>query len=291
MLNKFGDVIENADLTSYNTYGIKTSAKYLIKPSSINNLLELLRYAKENNIKYLLLGGGSNVILPDTLFDGIIISLELINNIEFNGNVIKAEAGIPLSKFVMESINKGFKGLEHLALIPGSLGGALYGNAGVKESSIYDNLLDITIIRDNKLVTLLKNDLDIGYRHTEFKKNKDIILSATFKLCEGNISDLKEVVKENRIKRLNSQPLEYKNAGSVFKNPEGDYAGRLIESLNLKGFSVGDAEISRKHANFIINKGNATSKDIKELIKIVKEKVYNEYKIELSLEQIIIEWD
>lgn len=291
MLNKFGTVLENADLTSYNTYGIKTSSKYLVKPDSIVHLLELLDYLNINNIKYLLLGKGSNVILPDTPFSGVIISLELLCNIEFSNNLVKVEAGVTLSNFIMECINKGLKGLEYLALIPGSLGGALYGNAGVKENAIYDNLVDITIIRDNKLVTLLKEEVEVGYRHTEFKDKKDVIVGATFKLDDGDVDSLKDIVKENRIKRLNSQPLEYKNAGSVFKNPEGDFAGRLIESLNLKGFSIGDAEVSNKHANFIINKGNATSNNIKELINVVKDKVYNEYKIELSLEQIIIDWD
>ena len=291
MLNKFGVVIENADLTNYNTYGIKTSTKYLVKPDSSNHLLELLEYLNTNNMKYLILGKGSNVILPDTSFNGVIISLELLCNIEFNDNLVKVESGVILSTFVMECINKGLKGLEYLALIPGTLGGALYGNAGVKESTIYDNLIDITIIRDNKLVTLLKNEVEIGYRYTEFKNKKDVIVNATFKLDNGDTDGLMEIVKANRVKRLNSQPLEYKNAGSVFKNPDGDFAGRLIESLNLKGFSVGDAEISQKHANFIINKGNATSEDIKELINLTKDKVYREYKIELLLEQIIIDWD
>lgn len=291
MLNSFGNVIENADLTNYNSYGIKTSAKYLIKPDSVNHLLELLNYLNGHKIKYLILGGGSNVILPDMPFNGVIINLENLNDIEFKNNLVIAECGVNLSKFVMECINNELKGLEYLALIPGTLGGALCGNAGVKESTIYDNLIDVTIIRDNKIITLLKEDIDISYRHTEFKNSSDIIVSATFKLEKGSKDSLKEVVKENRIKRLNSQPLEYKNAGSVFKNPEGDYAGRLIESLGLKGYSVGDAQISIKHANFIINKGNATSKDIKELISIVKEKVKNEYNIDLTLEQIIVDWD
>ena len=124
-----------------------------------------------------------------------------------------------------------------------------------------------------------------------FKENNDIILSATFNLYEENIEVMKEIIKESRIKRANSQPLEYKNAGSVFKNPEGDYAGRLIESLGLKGYTIGGAQISEKHANFIINVGNATGSDIRNLIKYIQEKVYNEYEIKLELEQIIIDWE
>lgn len=291
MLSSKEWVIKNADLTNYNTYGIHTKTKYLAKPNSREELKGLVEFLNNENIKYFVLGGGSNVILSDKIYDGVIISLENLNNIFIDNIKVEVDAGIVLSKFIMECINNSLGGLEYLALIPGTLGGALYGNAGVSDKCIYDYLETITILKDNEFKTLNKDEIKYSYRHSMFKENNDIIIGATFKLYKDDINELKNKVKENRIKRLNSQPLEYKNAGSVFKNPEGDYAGRLIESLNLKGFSVGDAEISRKHANFIINKGNATSKDIKELIKIVKEKVYNEYKIELSLEQIIIEWD
>jgi len=290
-MNRFGEVIKKASLESYNTYGIKTTCEYLIKPDSIDNLILLLEYLKTNNIKYYILGKGSNVILSDNHFKGVIISLENLNNIEINDNIVTVDSGVILSKFILECINNGLSGLEYLALIPGTLGGALYGNAGVKEYEIYDNLISVEVIRDNELIKLNKEDINISYRYTSFKDNNDIIVRATFKLNEGNIEDLKEVVKNNRLKRLETQPLEYKNAGSVFRNPEGDYAGRLIESLGLKGYRVGGAEISQKHANFIVNVGNATGSDIRNLISFIKEKVYEEYKIKLELEQIIIDWD
>lgn len=291
MLNNFGEYLENASLVNYNTYGVNTSCAYLVKPNSIENLVKLINYINENHTKYYILGKGSNVILPDTKFNGIVISLELLNNIQIEDNLVTAGCGVSLGKLAMKCINNSLSGFEYLAGIPGTLGGALYGNAGVKDHTIYDDLVSIDIIRDNKLVKLLKSDIEISYRHTSFKESKDILVNATFKLNEGNIEEMKEIVKENRIKRQNSQPLEYKNAGSVFKNPEGDYAGRLIESLGLKGYSVGDASISIKHANFIINKGNATSSDIKKLIKIIQDKIYEEYKVNLVLEQIIVEWD
>lgn len=291
MLNKFGEVIENANLTNYNTYGINTSTKYLIKPKSIDELKNLIDYLNNENIKYFILGGGSNLILPDNKFDGAIITLENLNNIKFDKNKVEVEAGINLNKFIMECINNSLGGLENLALIPGTLGGALYGNAGVKEHTIYDYLDSIIVLRNNEIVTLQKEDINYSYRYTIFKENNDIILGATFKLYKDDPDKMKGIVKENRIKRLNSQPLEYKNAGSVFKNPEGDYAGRMIESLGLKGYTIGGAQVSIKHANFIVNVGNATSKDIKNLIKYIQEKVYEEYKVKLELEQIIVEWE
>ncbi len=292
MLNSFGEVLEKASLLNYNTYGIDTTCEYLVKPNNADNLKALLNYIKENNIKYYILGKGSNVILPDTHFNGVIISLELLDKVFINNEIVTAECGINLSAFIMGCINNGLEGLEYLALIPGSLGGALYGNAGVKGYEIYDKLISIEVIRDNKYLLLNKDDIEVSYRHTSFKKNCDVLVRATFKLDKtDDIDILKERVKENRIKRLETQPLEYRNAGSVFRNPEGDSAGRLIEQVGLKGYSIGGAEVSTKHANFIINKGNATSSDIKNLIKVIKERVYKEFKIDLVLEQIIVEWD
>jgi len=291
MLNKYGEVLVDVSLESYNTYGIKTSTKYLIKPNNLEDLKELVKYLNESNIKYYVLGKGSNVILPDNKFNGVIISLENLKRLEINENIVEVEAGIVLGTFVMECINHSLGGLEYLAGIPGTLGGALYGNAGVKDSCIYDYLENITILKNNEIITINKNNIDYSYRNTMFKETNAIILGATFKLYKDDENKLKEIVKENRIKRLNSQPLEYKNAGSVFKNPEGDYAGRLIESLGLKGYTIGGAQISERHANFIVNVANATGSDIRNLIKYIKDKVYEAYKIELELEQIIIDWE
>lgn len=291
MLSNFGKVFENYNLENMNTYGIKTITKYLIKPNSLDNLKELIEYLKENNIKYYLLGGGSNVILPDNPFNGVIISLETINKLEFNDTKVSVGAGISLGVFINKCIEKSLGGLEYLAGIPGTLGGSLYGNAGVKEHTIYDYLESIIILRDGSIITLNKSDIKYSYRYTSFKESKDIILGATFNLYKDDQDKLMEIVKNNRIKRVNSQPLEYKNAGSVFKNPEGDYAGRLIESLGLKGYTIGGAQVSEKHANFIINIGNATGKNIRNLIKYIQTRVYEEYKINLELEQIIIEWE
>lgn len=294
MQNKFGlygEVLENADLTNYNTYGIKTSCDYLIKVKDEESLRELLVFLNNDDIKYFVVGGGSNIIFSDKHFHGVIISLEKLNGIKIEDVYVYAGAGVSLSKFILECINNNMGGLEELCLIPGSLGGALYGNAGCLGKCIYDCLDTITVLRDGKIITLLKNEVEYSYRHTEFKNNGDIILSAKFRLEHKDKNEMLNSVKENRIKRNSSQPLEYKNAGSVFKNPEGDYAGRLIESLNLKGYKIGGAEISTKHANFIINIDNATGKDIRELIKYIQDKVYDNYKIKLELEQIIVDWE
>jgi len=289
-LKKYGNVYENISLKEYNTYGIDTHTKYLIKPTSIDNLLNLLIYINTNNIKYFILGGGSNVILPDNLFDGIIINLSNLNNITKEKDLITVEAGIPLVKLANFAINNSLSGFEYVGTIPGSIGGALYGNAGVKDHEIYDNLVNIEVIRNNKLIKLNKEEITYSYRHTEFKNSNDIIVRATFKMTIKDSKEMQEIMKEAREKRRNSQPLEYKNAGCVFKNPTNDSAGRIIDSLNLKGYHIGDAYVSEKHANFIVNKGNASSEDIKKLITYIKDKVKNELNINLELEQIIVEW-
>lgn len=290
-LNNFGEVLEHASLKNYNSYGIDSSCRYLVKVFSIQSLIELLNYLKENSIKYYVLGKGSNVILPDDEFSGVIISLEQLNNVSINGNIVESEAGIILGLLVKKVINNNLQGLESLALIPGTLGGALYGNAGVKDHTIYDFLETVTVIRNGELLELKKEDIDISYRNTMFKKTKDIIVKARFKLEDGSKIEMEQTVKNDREKRMNSQPLEYKNAGSVFKNPEGNYAGKLIEQLNLKGYKIGGAEVSLKHANFIINKDNATSEDIIKLIEFIKRQVLEKYDINLELEQIIVRWD
>ncbi len=292
MLNNYGEVINDASLKEYNTYRIDTKCKYLIKVTNVSNLVELINYLNDNNIKYLVLGKGSNVILPDTPFNGAVISLEKLNKITIEGNKVICEAGVNLVELVNKVINHNLSGLEYLGGIPGTLGGALYGNAGVKEHCIYDHILSVDVIRCGKLITLDKKDIIYSYRNSMFKDQKDLIISGTFLLKkELDNQELLQIIKEERLKRQNTQPLEYPNAGSVFKNPVNNYAGKLIEECQLKGYNINDAYVSLKHANFIINKGHATSKDIKELISYIQDKVYKEKNILLELEQIIIDWD
>lgn len=289
-MDNFGELIENASLKYLNTYGIDTNARYLIYPQDIDKLIELLDYLKSNNIKYFIIGGGSNIILPDEDFDGAVISLKKINEVVIEGSKVVAGAGVSLGVLIKKCIVNNLKGLEYLTCIPGSLGGALLGNAGIKDHEIYDYIDSVDIIRDGKIIHYKKDDIAYSYRNTMFKDTEDIIVGATFQLDTGNKDEMEEIVEDIRRKRTNTQPLDYPSAGSVFKNPEGDYASRMIESLGLKGYYIGGAKISEKHANFIINFSNATSKNIKELIDYIKLRVKEKYDIDLELEQRIINW-
>lgn len=290
-MKEYGVVLENVSLRDFNTYKIGGIARYIVKPNSIENLIKLIGYLDEENIKYIVLGKGSNVILPDEDFEGVIILLDDLNKVNIIDNIVEAEVGISLSAFIMSIINNELGGLENLCGIPGTLGGAIVGNAGCYGSQISDYLVDVTYLENGIVKTITKEECKFSYRDSIFKRDKNkIILSCKFRLIKSNKDLMLESVKEHALKRKNSQPLEYPNAGSVFRNPENMAAGKLIEDLGLKGYNVNGAYVSDKHANFIVNKDNAKSGDIIELIDIIRKKVKEKYGIELVLEQEIVKY-
>ena len=290
-MNEFGSVLENIDLKKYNTYGIGGIAKYMVFPSNEEKLVKLLDYIKDEKISWYILGGGSNLILPDEDYDGVIINLKELNNYEFDKDIINAESGISLGKLVNVMLDAGYTNLSSLMGIPGLLGGAIIGNAGAYGTSIFDYIINVKFIdEDGNIKELNKEEIKYDYRLTEFKEKKVIVLSAKIRCINGNVAEAKEKIKENLEKRRKSQPLEYKNAGSVFRNPPSHAAGYLIEHSGLKGITVGGAMVSEKHANFIINFNNATSRDIIKLVELIKSKVKDVYNVELELEQVKVNW-
>lgn len=295
ILKGFGEVIENADLKNYNTYRVSSIVKYLISPNSITDLQALVQYLKETNTRFMILGNGSNIILCNDYYDGVMIKLDNLNNIELEGLFISVEAGVMLPKLVQLALDNNLKGLEWAQGIPGTIGGSIKGNAGAYKSEIAEYLLSVTVIDPKgNIRTFKKNELEFSYRYSSFKdKLKDcVIISALIGLLPGNKEESLEVMADRRRRRIETQPLEYPSAGSVFRNPVGDAAGRIIEQdINFKGKRIGGAEISKKHANFIINIDNATGSDIKELIELTKDEVKNKTGIELILEQEYINWE
>lgn len=291
-MKNYGELLENEPLKKYNTYKIGGKAKYLIKPYNISSLKKLLEYLNSKKIKYLLIGKGSNIILPDEDYDGVVILLDKLNRIEIKDNLAIVEAGAILNNFINECINNSLGGLENLYGIPGTVGGAIVGNAGCNKSEISDNLIEITYLKNDNIITKSKKDCSFEYRNSEFKNKKDIIiLSAKFLLEYKDKECMKKTIKNNLTKRKESQPLEYPNAGSVFKNPTNNSAGKLIDNAGLKNYNIGGAFVSDKHANFIINKNNATSKDILSLIKYIEKEISEKENINLELEQIVIKYN
>jgi UDP-N-acetylmuramate dehydrogenase len=259
-------------------------------PKTIEELKLILSYIKENNIKYYMLGNGSNIILSMDYYDGVMIKLDNFNSVVYKDNLVTAGAGCSLIKLSLDTIEKGFSGMESLTGIPGAVGASVAMNAGAYNSDISEVLKEVTVLTPDNEIKIMKNsELEFAYRNSFLKRNKKyIVLDATFQLKEGNSKELKELVEERKQKRIASQPLDMPNAGSVFRNPEGAYAGALIEEANLKGYNINGAEVSTKHANFIVNKEGATGKDIIMLIETVQKEIKKKYNIELRLEQIIV---
>lgn len=290
-MKEFGEVLENVDLKKYNTYRIGGKARYLIKPYNIESLELLINYLNNNNIKYLVIGNGSNIILPDEDYGGVIILLSNLNKCIINKDEVYVEAGEMLNVFVMNVVNNNLGGIENLCGIPGTLGGAIVQNAGCYGTNISDKLISVSYLENGKVFEIKKSECNFSYRDSIFKSNKNkIILSAKFKFNFKNKDEMLSIIKENNQKRKNSQPLEYPNAGSVFRNPVNLSSGKLIDEAGLKGYNINDAYVSIKHANFIINRGNATSKDIIDLINYIKKVILEKYNIELILEQEIIKY-
>lgn len=292
-LSKFGRVKENVDLKNYNTYKVSTTASYLVDVKSEKALVDLLKYLRKNKIKYIILGNGSNIVFPDKAFKGVIIRLNELNIIDVDDDEITVGAGVMLPKLVNEAVNNCLTGLEWAAGIPGTVGGAVVGNAGAYLSDIYTFIETIRVLDvKGNIKVLKKSDVKYSYRHTSFKDNKDlIVLSVKLKLEKGSADESLTLMKKRLERRVDSQPLEYPNAGSVFRNPEGDYAGRLIEECGLKGKTIGGAMVSEKHANFIINYNNASASDVRELIKLVHDTVLEKTGVDLILEQELIDWE
>lgn len=286
-----GRVIEHVPLNEYTTYRVGGIARALVIVDDKEALKKLIRFLEEKKMKWKILGNGSNLIFQDGFYDGILISLSNLNQIEINDTFITVEAGYPLPKLAMKAAKSSLTGLEFAAGIPGTVGGALFMNAGAYKSDMGYVVKEVTFLDENLEEKVFTNrECDFHYRTSYFKKHpKCICLSTTISLKHGMKEAILAVMEDRRKRRVESQPLEYPSAGSVFRNPEGDYAGRLIESLGYKGKMFGGAMVSEKHANFIINKNHATASDIIRLIHDIQKRVKKEYGIDLKLEQEIVE--
>ncbi len=290
---EIGRIVYDVPLSKYTTYKVGGNARAIIYPKGRRELVELCKLIKANNIKYKILGNGSNLLFSDDLYDGVLIKLDEFDKIEFVRNKVICGAGASLMRVAREAMKKGLSGLEFASGIPGSIGGAIYMNAGAYKSDMGYITTNVTVLTDDlKIITLTNAEMDFHYRSSYLQKHKDYIcLEAVLKLTKGDRKQIEEVVRERRERRVESQPLEYPSAGSVFRNPEGMFAGKLIEDLGLKGLTKGGAEVSLKHANFVVNKENATAKDIHDLIMFVHDAVLDKYGVDLKIEQEFVNWE
>ena len=288
---KVGKVVNNPKMSDYTTYKVGGNALALVYPNDVEDLIKLINYLKENKIKFKILGNGSNLIFSDETYEGVLIKLSEFNNLEINDTVVTVGSGYNLVKLSLKTARMGLSGLEFAAGIPGTIGGAVFMNAGAYKMDMSYIVSEVKVLTPDMTVkTLYNKDLDFHYRSSFLQKNKDYIcLEAKLVLKHGDVNKIMEVIADRKQRRLLTQPLEYPSAGSVFRNPENDYAGRLIEELGYKGKNIGGAYVSEKHANFIINKDHATASDVRNLINEIKEKVKEKYGIELIVEQEFVD--
>lgn len=286
-----GKIKAKQKLEDFTTYKLQGEIKLVAYPKSVDDLRKLLLFLRTNDIKHMVIGRGSNLIFVNDYYDGVLINLEEFNGIEIDEDTVVSGAGVNLIKLAYKVSRAGLVGLEFAAGIPGTVGGAIYMNAGAYGSDMGYVVDEIVVLDPNLEVKILKNrDLNFHYRTSFLQKNKEYIcLEVKFKLVKGSVNILMDIIEDRKQRRLSSQPLEYPSAGSVFRNPENDYAGRLIEELGFKGKNIGDAFVSEKHANFIVNYGKATGKDVKMLIEEITNQVKEKYSVDLKIEQEYIE--
>lgn len=286
---RIGKILENEPMSKHSTFKVGGNVT-IAYPKNIEKLIVLIKFLKENKINYKVLGNGSNIIFKDEVYDGIIINLKEFKDLSIDGTVIKVGSGFNLIQLAYKASNLGLTGLEFATGIPGTVGGAVYMNAGAYKSDMGYIVSEVRVLTpDLKIKTLYNKDMNFHYRTSFIKENPDYIcLEAKIVLKRGRVLNILNLIEDRKQKRLMTQPLEFPSAGSVFRNPENDFAGRLIEECGLKGKKIGGAMISEKHANFIINHGNATAKDIRDLIDLAKSEVKKKFNLDLYLEQEII---
>ncbi len=280
----------DCSLKKYNTYRLDLKCKYLVMPQDVEEFVLLLKEIQNLEMKYLVLGNGSNVIFEVDYYDGVVILLNHLNEVVIDDDVVEVGAGYSLQRLAVETVNLGLEGLEFATGIPGLVGASIAMNAGAYKSSLSEVVEKVVVVNPQfEVVTMTKEELVFSYRDSFFKENIGYyIVGATLRLQRGSKEELLEKVSKRRVKRLETQPLDMPSAGSVFRNPEGMHAGELIEKCGLKGYEIHGAVVSEKHANFIVNAGGARGRDIVKLVHKVQDEVQKEFGVELILEQIIV---
>ena len=282
---------ENEPMRNHTTWRIGGPADRLVQPESTEELQQAIQEAQKAGEPYYVIGGGSNLLVSDEGIAGTVIQLGgSLTGLQISENSIIAEAGVPLPFLARKAAEHGLSGLEFAAGIPGSVGGAVVMNAGAYQGQI-SNVIEQVICCDasGQLITLHAADCGFAYRNSRFKNNRElVIVSVKMNLQPGRKEDIMEQMQKNTASRNAKQPVEYPNAGSIFKNPPGDAAGRLIELIGAKGWRQGDAKVSEKHSNFIVNIGSASCQDVLQLVDRVKQAVYQETGVLLEEEILFL---
>ncbi len=280
----------NEPMSLHTTFKVGGPCDFMVYPKTKDEVINLIRFIKDNDIPYFILGSGSNLLVRDGGIRGIVINMGSFNDIKVHGNIIKANSGARLFDISNIARDNSLSGFSFACGIPGTIGGAINMNAGAYGGEMKDVIKEVNVINTHGEVINLKNkDIDFGYRDTVIMRNKYIILDCEIELFPGNKEEIYMEIKDLMHKRNSKQPLEFPSAGSTFKRPKGYFAGKLIEDSGLRGYIHKNVMVSDKHCGFIVTKNkDATAKEILELIDIVKERVYNNFKVDLSLEVRVV---
>ncbi len=279
-------ILKNELMKKHTTFRIGGPADYFTVPTTNEEVKAVVSICKELQVPYYILGNGSNLLVSDEGYRGVVIQLyKEMSQIEVSGNTVRAQAGASLAKIANAALEAELTGFEFAAGIPGTIGGACVMNAGAYGGEMKDVLVTVTVLtQDGEILTLSKDELELGYRTSIIAKKDYIVLEALVELVPGKYDEIKAVMDNLREQRVSKQPLEYPSAGSTFKRPAGYFAGKLIQDAGLRGFQVGGAQVSEKHCGFVINAGDATAKDVDELMKQVSEIVEKEFGVTLEPE-------
>ncbi|WP_047151554.1 UDP-N-acetylmuramate dehydrogenase [Aneurinibacillus tyrosinisolvens] len=285
-----GTTLIDEPLANHTTWKIGGPADILIEPTDKNALARSMKLIYKHKVPWTVLGRGSNMLVRDGGIRGVVFKLaDGFNHLNFNGEEIEVGAGYSFIRLAVMAGKEGLTGLEFAGGIPGTVGGAVYMNAGAHGSDVSRILKHAEVLLENgELVTFTPDDLAFRYRHSILQEIKGIVTGAVFQLSYGDRKEIARHMAEYKDRRRHTQPLSMPCAGSVFRNPPGDHAGRLIESAGLKGFRVGGAQISERHANFIVNCGNATAQDVLDLMEQAMEIVEQRFQVKLVPEVLVV---
>lgn len=273
-------------MSKHTTFRIGGPADFYLCPHSTKEVQQTIQICKEENLPYFILGNGSNLLVSDKGYRGAIIQLwKNFSDISVKDCCITAKAGALLSKVAAEALEEGLTGMEFASGIPGTIGGAVFMNAGAYGGEMKDIIKEVKVLDDQGEVRVLSNEeMKLGYRTSIVKEKGYTVLSAVLQLKKGDVSVIRETMEDLKNRRTSKQPLDMPSAGSTFKRPEGYFAGKLIMDSGLRGFSVGGAQVSEKHCGFVVNKGGATAEDVTALIREVQRRVKEKFGVELETE-------
>ena len=279
-------VLLDEPMKKHTTFRVGGNADYFVMPKNTEEVKQVVALCKKEKLPYYILGNGSNLLVGDKGYRGVIVQIyREMNEIVVDGDKICAQAGALLSRVGSVALEAGLAGFEFAAGIPGTVGGAVVMNAGAYGGEMKDILVNATVLtQDGDVLKLTNEELELGYRTSVIAKKNYIVLEAEYQLQAGEKTEIRAKMDELKVQRVTKQPLEFPSAGSTFKRPVGYFAGKLIQDAGLRGFQVGGAQVSEKHCGFVINKGDATAADIVELMNQVSEKVFQEFGVTLEPE-------